>query len=42
MGQEVIGVEVELMSRRTLARVDVDIVIDVNGRVEPVVRLVEI
>ena len=42
MGHEVIGIEVELMSRRTFASVDVDIVINVYGRAKPVIRLIEI
>ena len=36
------GVEVELVRRRTLVCVDVDVVIDVDGRAEPVVGLVEV
>lgn len=41
MGHEVIVVEVKLMRGRTLVSVNVNVVVDVYGGVEPVIGLVE-
>lgn len=41
MGHEEIAVEVELMRGRTLVSVNVNVVIDVYGGIEPVIGLVE-